>query len=117
VHKLIKGEKMNDLIEQYIKELKGINENGEDKSSPFIHALIKKAEEHNWTPDNELMQFLFFVIDLNSAAFAYLEAQKKGTRHTDEMRQGFSLCVQTMAGIFSEIKNKGDDKWRNMGKK
>lgn len=108
---------MNNLIESYIKELKGINENGEDKTSPFIHALAKKAEEHNWQPDNELVQFLFFAIDLNSAAFAYLEAQKDGTRHTDKMRQGFSpICVQTLAGIFSEIKNKSDDKWRNMGK-
>ena len=107
---------MNNLIESYIKELKGINENS-DKMSPFMDALAKKAEEHNWMPDNELVQFLFFALDLNKAAFAYLEAQKKGTRHTNEMRQGFSLiCVQTMAGIFSEIKNKGDDKWRNMGK-
>ena len=63
------------------------------------------------------MQFLFFSIDLNSAAFAYLEAQKEGTRHTSKMRQGFSpICIQEMAGIFSEIKNKTDDKWRNMGK-
>lgn len=104
---------MNDLIEQYIKELK----EDEKGFTPFIHALAKKAEEHNWMPDNELVQFLFFAVDLNKAAFAYLEAQKKGTRHTDEMRQGFSpICVQTMAGIFCEIKNKGDDKWRNMGK-
>lgn len=26
------------------------------------------------------------------------------------------ICVQTLAGIFCEIKNKSDDKWRNMGK-
>ena len=104
---------MNDLIEQYIKELKE-NEKG---FTPFVKALAKKAEELNWTPDNELMQFLFFSIDLNRTALAYLEAQKKDTKLTDEMRQGLSgICVQTMAGIFKEIKNNGSDRWRNAGK-
>ena len=104
---------MNDLIEQYIKELK----EDEKGFTPFVHALAKKAEELNWTKDNELMQILFFALDLNKTAFAYHRAKENGTRHTDEMWQGLSgICKQDLAGIFCEIKNKGDDKWRNMGK-
>ena len=102
---------MKDLTKKYMDELKGV------KNYDFLEALVESAEKYGWIENEELRELLFFAIDLNSAAFAYLEAQKKGTRHTNEMRQGFSpICVQTMAGIFSEIKNKSDDKWRNMGK-
>ena len=38
--------------------------------------------------------------------------------HTDEMWQGLSgICKQDLVRNICEIKNKGDDKWRNMGQR
>ena len=73
---------MKDLTKKYMDELKGA------KNYDFLEALVKNAEKYGWIENEELRELLFFSIDLNQAALAYIEAQKNGTSVMEEIKTG-----------------------------
>ena len=95
---------MKDLTKKYMDELKGV------KNYDFLEALVESAEKYGWIENEELRELLFFSIDLNQAALAYIEAQKNGTSVMEEIKTGiYSKMPSTeLVRMFEEIANKGE---------